>query len=374
MQDDTRKTILNRLGLIVVLLPICLVFSSVLILVGLLAWTIYEDLKPTQRLHFPSPRTWRDAKSDDSDWMTLFYDGCDSPAETEFLKSMIYAYSLLPHNGRLRGSDLTLDLQVNIQPYRVDFLINSWLVVEIDGATYHSLPEAIERDKIRDEFLLERGFLVLQIPAGVIFSTPAAAVERVSEMLRKKHYVTIPAPDANDQNNKSRSFVEVLSVINITLQDINSSVTTKQEIERYTKGFSIRFYEERYAIEKSIELAESEIQTSLFISESEYRRKRFQEISDNFYRVLDTKAKINQTQRTETSKSNISISPQPKNETHPDPKINEAIDLARKALLSERASFFESVRGRLNNNDTLKGLVRKKLDQLGYAECWQYIS
>jgi very-short-patch-repair endonuclease len=45
---------------------------------------------------------------------------------------------------------------------RVDFLIGDRLIVEVDGATYHTDPEAFERDRRRDALLSARGYRVLR--------------------------------------------------------------------------------------------------------------------------------------------------------------------------------------------------------------------
>ncbi|WP_443018997.1 endonuclease domain-containing protein [Sphingobium sp. MI1205] len=45
--------------------------------------------------------------------------------------------------------------------YRADFLVDDKLVVEIDGATYHSSPEAVARDRQRDEDMRREGYTVL---------------------------------------------------------------------------------------------------------------------------------------------------------------------------------------------------------------------
>ena len=53
--------------------------------------------------------------------------------------------------------------QVPIGPYIVDFAEKTHkLVIELDGSQ-HQRPEAIERDKKRDQFLTTKGFKVLHI-------------------------------------------------------------------------------------------------------------------------------------------------------------------------------------------------------------------
>lgn len=78
---------------------------------------------------------------------------------------MIEAYQLAPRFGSLVGKDLKLDFQVEEGRYRADFLANDWLVIEIDGAAWHSSPEAQARDQLRDTYFEGLGYTVLRIPA-----------------------------------------------------------------------------------------------------------------------------------------------------------------------------------------------------------------
>lgn len=55
------------------------------------------------------------------------------------------------------------------------------LVVEIDGAAYHSSAEAVERDRHRDSVLEDSGFEVLRIPAKTVLYSPKEAIELVEK-------------------------------------------------------------------------------------------------------------------------------------------------------------------------------------------------
>lgn len=76
---------------------------------------------------------------------------CDPPAEVAFLDIMVQG--------------ITLELQFPIDKCRADFLINECLIVEIDGATYHTSKEAVARDTRRDKYIRRQGFHILRIPA-----------------------------------------------------------------------------------------------------------------------------------------------------------------------------------------------------------------
>lgn len=183
MHDNFRKTIWRRIGLILILLPACFLFPILLVLVGFVAWTIYEDLTSPQHPHNFPPRTWRDAKPEDNDWLELFCEGCESPAEEKFLREMVKEYKLKPNGGKLTSPKLNLEIQVKFSKYRFDFLANGYQIIEIDGATYHSAPEQVERDRVRDELSIENGYKVLRIPASVVFNSPDEAIRRVQSVI-----------------------------------------------------------------------------------------------------------------------------------------------------------------------------------------------
>ena len=183
MQKNKNKTIWRRAGIIVLLVPVCFFFPIMLVVIGWLLWTIIEDLKAPSVAALPPPTSWRDARAEDHDWLDKFCAGCESPAEDQFLRAMVRAFNLLPDSGKLHSPALTLEMQVKAGPYRFDFLANGRQVIEIDGAAWHSSPEQMDRDRIRDAFSVEEGYLVLRIPAKTVFSTPDKAIAQVKAAL-----------------------------------------------------------------------------------------------------------------------------------------------------------------------------------------------
>lgn len=109
----------------------------------------------------------------------------ESPAEEAFFDAMVSAFNLDIRDrksGRLTGDEgLALDMQVEVMSYRLDFLIDKRLVVEIDGAAWHSSPEAQERDKKRDERLREVGYHILRIPAKHALYSTNLAIQAVRD-------------------------------------------------------------------------------------------------------------------------------------------------------------------------------------------------
>lgn len=238
MQNNTNKTIWRRVGIIVVLLPFCFFFPFILLIVGWLIWTIFQDVMTPSITPVPPPTTWRDVNAEDSDWLNQFCSGCESPAEEAFVLAMVEAFNLKPDNGKLACPDLTLEMQVSVGHYRFDFLANGRQVIEIDGAAWHSSPEQKERDRIRDEYSVERGYRVVRIAAETVFNAPDKAIEQVKTALKETPVFTKPFKQKPAAPMKRVSFIEVLEDINrhveitsikqTTLASFKSAISTEQ--------------------------------------------------------------------------------------------------------------------------------------------------
>lgn len=157
------------------------IFPFSFALAALIAWSIYEDITDPSSKEPPRPSKLETLTTDDEDWHRYFQHSCESPAEVAFLDAMVAAFNLTPEKGRLRGSGLTLQMQVPVMNYRLDFLIDDGLIVEVDGAKWHSSPEAIERDAERDKALAAKGYEILRIPAKVTLYKPEAAIKQVRQ-------------------------------------------------------------------------------------------------------------------------------------------------------------------------------------------------
>lgn len=79
------------------------------------------------------------------------------------------------------------ETEVQIGPYRVDML---WrrerVIVEVDGATYHSLPSRIEADKRRDAELAARGYIVIRVTWRQLIDEPHAVLARITSVLAQR--------------------------------------------------------------------------------------------------------------------------------------------------------------------------------------------
>ncbi|WP_263846932.1 endonuclease domain-containing protein [Sedimentimonas flavescens] len=158
------------------------VFASPLILLQLVViWGVTAWIRPKDEDAPGPPSKLETLTADDEDWQRYFQHQCESPAEVAFLDAMVEAYILTPEKGRLRGGGLTLQMQVPVKNYRLDFLIDNGLIVEVDGAQWHSSPEAIERDAERDKALAAKGYEILRIPAKVTLYKPDDAIKQVRQ-------------------------------------------------------------------------------------------------------------------------------------------------------------------------------------------------
>ena len=103
-------------------------------------------------------------------------------------------YELKPVDESLMGQGITLELQFPIDKYRADFLINECLIVEINGAAYHTSKEAVARDTRRDKYIRRQGFHILRIPAKYPLYRSFATINKV------RRAISIAAQDEVKKN------------------------------------------------------------------------------------------------------------------------------------------------------------------------------
>ncbi|GAA3308521.1 MULTISPECIES: endonuclease domain-containing protein [Arthrobacter] len=68
---------------------------------------------------------------------------------------------------------------------RVDFLIEGWLVVEINGFQFHGSREAWRRDMSRSNVAQTQGYAVLSYPPEQIWNNPDAVLREIRAMLER---------------------------------------------------------------------------------------------------------------------------------------------------------------------------------------------
>lgn len=207
------------------------VFASPLIVLQLVViWGVTAWIRPKDELAPRQPSKLERLTAEDENWLRIFQSLCESPAEIAFLNAMVSAFGLEPDNGRLSGSGLILQMQVPVVNYRLDFLIDETLVVEVDGARWHSSPEAVERDAARDKTLSAKGFEILRIPARTTLYNPDEAIAlvrktRTQGLARKARVRASVAGGARQLNETPNNIRERVKQFNDRLQqDLDESL------------------------------------------------------------------------------------------------------------------------------------------------------
>ncbi len=324
------------------------------------------------------------ATSETVNWQGLFEGLCESPAEIEFLKAVISSYQLVPKEGILRGGGLELQQQVRVGHYRVDFLANKRLVVEIDGAAYHSSPEAIDKDRIRDLFLRDNGYEVLRIPATTVFRTPGLAVKQVYKALSQlptkgTRSAQLSARNIPKETNAIRT--NVSSGAGNVLRDFGSAVVNASNeldrelaIDNAVKRALEIFHREVSLIDGALKLAELRVQKEEWLSEASEREAiLYRESLDLLQKALEDKSSSS-LERTESSVvlgriPSIFLSPPA---PHPDAETNTLIEQRYSCLLEDRLKYFKNIREKLIKDSRLCKHVEAFLGP--YNKYWNMIS
>jgi very-short-patch-repair endonuclease len=302
----------------------------------------------------------------DPDWKSYFLPLCESPAESAFLEAMIQAHHLEPDNGVLKGNGLTLELQVQMPPYRADFAVNEWLVVEIDGAAYHSSSEAVERDGIRDEVMRGWGLTVLRIPAKVVFATPLEAVARVSTaVVAGKAATTAPKPAALTKRSIFAAIGNGLSTVSNTVDEFNKSVELSRAVNDANATFLEAFHIEKSIISKSMEQVRATLAAEKWMAQSPKHREHYLASFARIQALLP---------ETEDPFTQLKVPVVPPMGVYADPNIAQSVINARRYHEEERSRFFTQAREDLIADALLREGVRHHLVKTGHATLWSYIA
>ncbi|MES2904438.1 MAG: DUF559 domain-containing protein [Pseudomonadota bacterium] len=333
-----------------------------LIIVAFVIWHFIPRRDPNK----PTPqfRTETRAIASDPDWPRFIEAHCESPAETAFLRAMIDAYDLKPDSGALKGTGLRLDFQVQEGCYRVDFLADRWLVLEIDGAAYHSSPEAIARDKVRDQYFESLGYTVLRIPAKIVFTTPHEAVRRVRLALSVGKRV-LPVPV---QKSGWARLSDTLTSINDGISDLNNYVDRTLAIDRALDAAKIAFKTEKTVIEHALESAH------LKLKHEEWLSRQDAETLASVKHTQEMLAKVlEDARRGPQDRASDQIEYRPFPSAPPlqkNAEYNVAIQAGYAAIVNERNAFLEAQRHALMADPKLPSMVEKYLSTIGAADYW----
>ena len=271
-----------RVGLVIIFVLVGFIFPLSFALAAIIAFSVYDDVSKTTKNERQGHNRLKDLTAKSDSWLDRFEAVCESPAEIAFLKTMVSAFDLKPENGLLSGGGLELHLQVPVSSYRLDFLVDKRLVVEIDGAAYHSSPEAVERDRKRDSFLKELGYEVLRIPAKTTLYFPHEIIPLV-----KSARVAVQLKDNEDKRKEDDRIAEVKDSfrparIAYALRDGAISVVdgidkmnvyVAREHERKKEQITIE-------AERKAEEYEREVQAELDASDE--LRKQYEEVKKNW--------------------------------------------------------------------------------------------
>lgn len=313
---------------------------------------------------------------DDPQWNSRYLEECESPAESAFLSAMISSFSLQPQNGVLTAPGLTLNMQVEIGFYRLDFLANDWLVIEIDGAAWHSSPEAVSRDQRRDRYFESYDYTVLRIPAKTVFSKPHEAVKMVRDTLAKGRKAPIETETvAQEPLSIIASVVGFVRAAGEFAEGVGASVERASALQQAMMQPRRIFDAEKLAIKIAIETVDTKMELERYFSQDPRRREAFDRISKGL------KASIKKNQGSlESQKEDPfqlmreTIKPFQAPQAHPNVEIDEAIRRAYAYFVEERAAYFREVRQTLTLDKDRCALVKRTLLEMDCESCWTEVA
>lgn len=311
-------------------------------------------------------------KAEDHDWINRYLEACESPAEMAFLTAMIESFSLKPIGGVLSGAGLTLNLQVDMGRYRLDFLANGWLVIEVDGAAWHSSPEAIARDKKRDEFFKSYEYTVLRIPAKVVFSTPDEAVRRVRASLSEGRQIkVIPPQKAVSARESIGAFLRNTA---LAVEDINASVERSKAVQEAMSAADQIYHTEKTAIVHAMNHADSIIKRKRLFAEDPEIKVLYEKNLSRYNMITADGSEERDSNKEIRQHFGEKIIPINAPEPHPNADIDEAIKRKFSCLMEDRASYFDEVWQALKEDEDRRTLVQQRLLELNCSQCWDAIA
>lgn len=342
--------------------------GTMLLVIAVIAFVVWHFL-PERQPSKPTPKFRHEPRAiaSDPNWQTFINEHCESPAETAFLKAMIAAHKLLPDNGSLKANGLKIDFQVAVDRYRLDFLANEWLIIEIDGAAWHSSDEAKARDAARDSFFIGHGYSVIRIPAKIVFDNPKEAVRRVSEALQiGKSVVAEPV-----QRSGLERLRQTASSTNKFMSDLNSNLERHRRLVEALKPAELSYHAEKSVLGSAVDAAERRIKIDDELGEDAEKRVSY----DAFMEKL-TKAYEEADKRDQRNVSNQKITVPP----YLPPQLSGNADIDREikdrfdGMSAERDAYFSDIRNKLQKDQRLAPLVRDNLTRFGCLQIWKHIA
>jgi len=261
-QNAIMRSKLPSVGIMLVLGLLVLggfVFPLLFLPAAVLGWVVLQGLTSSEEVPRRSEGTRATPRrvvitAEEHDWEEAYILECESPAEEAFLLAMIAAYGLKPQHGALQGGGLKLDLQIDLPPYRMDFLADGWLVIEIDGAAYHSSPQAIASDKKRDAFMRNLGYSVIRIPAKTVFGDALATIRLVRAAIAQGR-APQPVPEVVPPPPQL-TVPRILNSIGGFLSDISRSAEIAGAVQIASGPGELVFEREKRVINAAIKVAD----------------------------------------------------------------------------------------------------------------------
>lgn len=115
--------------------------------------------------------------ADELNQLHCFLSICESEPEKILLKELIRQAKLKPLDNKLIGEFILIP-QVPLGRYRVDFLINNYLVVEVDGYQ-HDKPSAKKYDFERNQTLSSKGYMIIRYKASDIYDNKSQIAKEI---------------------------------------------------------------------------------------------------------------------------------------------------------------------------------------------------
>lgn len=331
-----------------------LTIIALLIIVAVGYHFLPEKVREPERAN-PKPRHVN-GSGNDLFWREKFYTNTESPAEIAFLNAMIDGFDLKPKNGALFSDGLRLDLQVEQGQYRADFMIDRWLVVEIDGAAWHSSDEAKANDARRDAYFESLGYTVLRIAAKIALYQPTNAISSVRMALskgkRRLPEFAPPTPRSGFQR-----LAETGSLMAKGLSEAAEHSSRLLTVQRALEPAHLAFHFEKSMIEQAIEAVRLDRRTEAYL-DTEEKRASFDAFSARLQQRL---AELEASDKHKREKLVLHVFPTsvPLSDPH-------AEEIGRKfaEIQAERTSYLRSIRRRLEEDAGLKNGVIGVLHRL----------
>lgn len=296
----------------------------------------------------PKPRQVLTSQSD-LNWRAKFHANTESPAEIAFLETMIDGFDLTPSHGGLISDSLRLDLQVEEGHYRADFMIDRWLVVEIDGAAWHSSDEAKASDSRRDAFFESLGYTVLRIAAKTALYQPSDTISAIKTALLEGKR-PVPETIAPVSRSGFQRLAGTGALMAQALSDIAENSSRLREVQRALEPARNALAFEKMMIEQAIDAAEREAQFEAYLDTAE-KRKRFNEHHSRLEHAL-----ANRTPSAKAQRVTPTILTFPMRLTTSGP-FSEEIRSRFAELRSERNQFIEATKAKLTKDEKLRNSV-----------------